>query len=223
MTSRMNDNLMKALFFIVVMVVLLFQSVLTSAQTYKGFTAAFGAATYNVMSDVVALKDVQTSHVGGKVGFVYGSEKIRTTLFGAYHSSTSGTPGTIDRYAVGANFNVYPLSWIRPDLSRLRPYISAGVSLQNFRFHGYYINREPGVTNYSQAEAPYLGSVQHVYALLGGGLEFSLLEDYDFINLFSDVYFGKSLSRGSSHNTFANTSMQNHLQINVGIAFGLHR
>lgn len=223
MTSRMNDNLMKALLFIVVMVVMLFQSVLTNAQTYRGFTVAFGSSTYNVNTDVSALQQLQTTQLGGDVGFIFGSENIRTSLFGGYHSSTASTPGTIDRYSMGASMNLYPLSWIMTQPARLRPFISGGLSYQSFRFHGYYINREPGITNYSHAEAPYLGSIQHVYALVGGGLEFSLLEEYDFIHIYSNVHYGKSLSLTSSDNAFAGTSLQNKVQINVGVAFGLHR
>lgn len=219
----MQDNLMKALFLIVVMIVLFFQSIVTSAQTYKGLTASFGVANYSLKSDLPALEKMQTNHVGGRIGLLFGGGAVRTALVGGYYSSTAGIQGTIDRYSFETTARAYPLAWMMRNPSRLRPYITGGLSVDNFRFHGYYINREPGLTNYSQAEAPYLGSVRQIYGLVGGGLEFSMLEDYDFVHIYSDFSVGASLSATSSHKTFTNTSLENNWQVNIGIAFGLHR
>lgn len=223
MTSRMNDNLLKAVFFAVICVVLLLQSFFADAQTRKGFNVGFGAQRSTISSDIEQINDKQLLQMGGSVGFLYGNHKITSHFAAGYYSSTQSCPGTLDRYTLSARVKVFPLSWLSNKSRVVNPYLVTGASYDNLRFYGYYINREPGVTNWSQVEAPYLGSINQVNAGVGGGFSFAILEQFDFIRLYSEVWYGKNLSSRNSDQAFNNTTLKNQMQINLGLTFGAVR
>lgn len=223
MSSRINENLMKAMLFILLCVVLLLRSFFADAQTHKGFDVAFGAQLATINSDIEKINLKQLHQMGGSIGFLYGNNKIASQVSGGYYSSTQSCPGTVDRYMLAARVKVFPLSWLSNKSRLVNPYIVTGVSYDNLRLYGYYINREPGVTNWSQAEAPYLGSIKQVNAGVGGGLSFAILQQFDFIRLYSEVWYGNNLSARASDQAFNNTTLKNQMQINLGLTFGAVR
>lgn len=217
----MNDNLMKAVFFIVICVVLLLQSFFAGAQTRKGFSVGFGSHIATINSDIEKIDQQQLLQMGGSIGFLYGNNKVSSHVNAGYYSSTQHCPGTLDRYTLGAKVKVFPLSWLSNRSHVINPYLTTGVSYDNLRFHGYYINREPGAINWSQAEAPYLGSIRNMNAGVGGGFSFAILQQCDFIRLYSEAWYGTSVSARSSDQAFNNTTLKNQMQINVGLTFGI--
>lgn len=219
----MNDNLLKALLFAVICLVLLFQSFFADAQVRKGFNVAFGSHHSIIDSDIEEINTKQLLQLGGSVGFLYGNSKVTSHVTGGYFSSLQNTPGTLDRYALAARVKVFPLSWLSQRSRVLNPYLTTGISYDNLRFYGYYINREPGVTNWSQAEAPYLGSINQVNAGVGAGLSVALYEEFDFVRLYSEVWYGNNLSARSSDPAFSHTTLKNQMQINLGLTFGVVR
>ena len=219
----MNDNLLKAVFFIVICVVLLLQSFLADAQTRKGFDVSLGSQHSAISSDIEAINEKQLLQMGGSIGFLYGNQKIASHLTAGYFSSAGNCPGTLDRYTVAARAKIFPLAWLSRKSRLVNPYITTGVSYDNSRFYGYYINREPGMTNWSQAEAPYLGGLNQVNAGVGGGFSFAILQQFEFIRLYSEVWYGNNLSTRSSDDAFNNTTLKNQMQINLGLTFGAVR
>ena len=231
MTTRIQDNLIKAIFIIVLFIVLIFHSVTADAQAsrngeslYKGFVASFGTRSANVSSDIKALSELDFSQAGGRIGLIFGNSIVRSKvgLLG-YYSSTGNIPGTIDLYQSNIAVHFYPLSLFMKRSLVVEPYITAGLDYDQYRLYGYYLNREPGETNYSQAEAPYLGKIKEVNASIGAGLEVKLKDDYDFIHLFTEVRYGNNLSRKTHDATFGRTEMRQQLQAFIGVSFGAYR
>jgi hypothetical protein len=100
------------------------------------------------------------------------------------------------------------------------PYLTGGVDYDKHKFYGFYANREPGQTNYSQAEAPYVGKITQVNATFGAGIEARLKDDYNFIHLFAEARYGHNLSSKSGGTLFSATTIANQTQVTVGITFG---
>lgn len=229
MTTRMKENIMKALFIIIIMIVLIFQSVFSQAQSpvksiYKGFEVNFGTRSFTMESNIPQINQSDIVHAGGKAGLVYGNNSLRTKIgFGYYSTVGKNNNGTVNLYETNASANFYPLSLIRKKTSGLEPYLTGGIAYDNFKLYGYYLHREPGNTNYSNAEAPYLGSLKQVNTTFGVGLEMKIIDRYDFIHLFSEIIYGHNISSGSKHAEFNKTGIKNQMQMNVGITFGAHR
>ena len=228
MTPRMHENLLKVIFFIAIVMVLLFQSLFTSAQslnrtTYKGFNVHFGARLFTINSNIGKLDLSRIVQGGGHIGLVYGNHVVRTSVGGGYYSSVGTTAGTIDQYEASARVNFYPLFFILKKSPRVEPYVSGGVAFNNFRFYGFYINREPGNTNHSTGEAPFLGSTQQVNADFGGGVQVKILDEYDFVHFYSEIRYGHDLSSSTRSVAFADTAIKKQIQLNMGISFGICR
>ena len=223
MNSRMNDNLLKVVFFMLMCVMLLLQTFFAGAQTSKGLDVAFGWQRATIDSDIAQIDEKQLLQVGAAVGFHYGNNNLSSHLSAGYYSSAQNCPGTLDRYALAARVKVFPLSWLTDKSHTINPYITTGVSYDHLRFYGFYISREPGITNWSQAEAPYLGSINQVNAGLGAGLSVAIFPELDFIRLYSEVWYRKNLSSQGSDQAFNNTALKNQMQISLGLSVGAVR
>lgn len=225
MTTRIKQKL---LFIIFSLICLLVQSILVSAQAphrkkYKGFEVNFASRSFTVDSDIAKINGSTASHAGGMIGLVYGGEAFRATLGFGYYSSVGKIAGTIDLFEAELATYFYPLGLLPRNGSRLQPYLTAGIAQNSFRMYGYYINKEPGVTNYSQAEAPYLGAIQQVNASAGAGVDFKLLDAYDFIHVFAEVTKRYAMAASSTEASFQHTTINNGLQIQAGLRFGANR
>ncbi len=228
MTARIQDNQLKALFLLILFVVLSIQALMAqpgfnraNSPFYRGFFTSFGTRTVSVSSDIAGIDQTNLMETGGQVGLIFGNRVVRSKvgLFG-YYSSSATTAGTTDLYATNASANIYPLSLLSDREFLVQPYLTGGVAYDRFKFFGYYINREPGQTNYSQIEAPYLGKIKQVNATAGAGIEVNLKDDYSFIHLFSEVKFGRNLSAKATDAAFAHTALKDQMQVSVGISFG---
>lgn len=224
----MRDNQLKAAILIIIFLVLLLQTVVTQAQSsesrYTGLFASLGTRSVMVASNIEQINGTDLMEAGGQIGIVFGNEILRSTagLFG-YYSSAGNTPGTTALYTTNASLNFYPLQLLSRNNFVFEPYLTGGLAYDRFKFFGYYVNQEPGVTNYSQAEAPFLGKIKQINATVGLGVEVRLRDDFDFIHLFSEVKYGHSLSTKTAHDPFAETTLENRLQTVVGISFGASR
>lgn len=230
MTTRIQDNQFKGVIFTILFITLILQTLITNAQirntsekAYKGFLVSFRTRSIELSSPIEAINQSTLLQKGGQVGLVYGNSIVRARvgLLG-YYSSTGNTTGTTDLYESNIAFNVYPLSVTSKGFV-VNPYITGGLAYDQFKFYGYYLNREPGETNYSQTEAPYLGKIKQVNATFGAGIEVSLKDEYDFIHIFSEVLYGRPVSTKANDAAFAGTQMTNHSQLVIGVTFGAHR
>lgn len=227
MSTRMTENMIKALFFIVVFTVLLLQSVFTNAQTvrnsdYKGFDVRFGTRSFKIESNVEQLNQSTIVQTGGHAGVLYGNHIVRANAGAGYYTSDAAVAGTLDQYEVIASANFYPLAALLGRSSKIEPYLTAGLAYNMFKFYGYYINSEPGTINHSQGEAPYLGSISQVNRYVGAGLEFTILDRVDFVHVFTEMRYGHNVSANSRDQSFQNTSIKNQLHMSVGLNFGVH-
>ena len=230
MTTRIEENQLKGVLLIILFTILTLQSVMTQAQsfkgnqeTYRGLFVNFGTRSAKISSDIAQIDQTNPMATGGLVGVVYGNSILRAKagLLG-YYSSTGTTAGTTRLYQSNLALNFYPMSMVSDRQWIIEPYLTGAVSYDQFKFFGFYVNQEPGVTNYSQ-EPPYLGKIKQVNATAGVGFEVKLMDRFDFIHLFSEVKYAGNLSSATTHDTFANTSLVNQMQIVVGISFGAHR
>lgn len=229
MTTRIQDNLMKGIFFVILFTILFLQSLITNAQsrrgqdTYRGFYASFASVSQTVSSDIAKIDQNNLLQTGGKVGVVFGTDAIRSKLgLLGYYASSANTPGEIDLYVTDLSINVYPLALITKKDLMVEPYITGGLEYDRYKFYGFYINGEPGITNYSQ-EAPYLGKIKQVNATAGLGIEVKLRDRFDFVHLFSEFKHAYNLSTETTHSAFEGTNISGQSQFIVGISFGAHR
>lgn len=228
MTARIRHNQFKGIFIIILFIILSLKLMVAQAQSsassYKGFNASFGARSFAVSSNIAEIDRTDLIETGGQVGFIFGNNviKSRLGLFG-YFSSSGKMPGTVALYTSNASVNFYPLQLLMKRHFLIEPYVSAGMSYDRFKFFGYYVNQEPGVTNFSQAEAPYLGKIKQVNATTGLGLELRLRDDFDFIHLFTEIKYAGNLSSKANRETFAETTLKSQLHTVIGISFGANR
>lgn len=231
MTTRIQDNVFKAIFLLVLFIILMLKSIVVDAQVYakkeklyRGFVASFGSRSAMVSSDIDKINQESILQAGGKIGLVFGNRVVRSKIgLIGYYSSTGKTAGSIDLYQSDIAVNFYPLSWIMKSSLIVEPYITGSVDYDQYKFYGHYLNREPGQTNYSQAEAPYLGKIKEVNATIGAGIELKLRDDYDFIHLFTEVRYGRNLSRTTNEAAFTGAEIARQTQVIVGISFGGRR
>ena len=229
MTTRIHENLLKGIFYIILFALLLLQSLLTKAQsrgdyspkTYKGFVATFATRSLTVSSNIAAIHESNLLQTGGALGLILGNNFIRSQvgLIG-YYTSSGNTAGGTDLYESNVSVDFYPLSWISGKSMTIEPYVTGGLNYDRYKFYGFYLNQEPGTTNYSQATAPLLGKVKQLNATVGIGVEVRLKERFDFIHFFSEATYGHNLSTRTKDTAFSETTLQHQTQVVVGIAFG---
>lgn len=225
MTPQTRQNLLFIILFLICVVV---QSIVAHAQAptrkaYKGFEVNFASRSFQVNSDIAKISEANDAFAGGMIGLVYGGDWFKATLGLGYYSSGNKIAGTIDLYEAKLSTRLYPLELITRKGSRFSPYLTAGIARDNLKLYGYYINMEPGQTNYSQAEAPYLGSIQQTDATAGVGVQFKILDQHDFIHVFSEVLQSYNLASTSKATSFELTKIYQRTQIQVGVRFGAIR
>lgn len=224
MTTRLHLNTLKGILLIALFIILLIQSFAVEAQIYKGFAAGFGTRNSVISSNIAQIDQASLIQAGGQIGLILGNSVLRSKIgLLGYYSSTGSGAGTTDLYESNGAVNFYPLALIARKSSMVEPYITGGLSYDQFKFFGYYINQEPGNTNYSQAEAPYVGKIKQLNATLGVGVEVKLTDDYNFIHLFAEARYGRNLSSTSGQAALERTDIINQTHATVGLTFGMAR
>jgi hypothetical protein len=232
MTTRITDNQFKATIYFVLFAILLFMEVTAvSAQsgpkrnkTYLGFVTSFGTRSFKLQSNIEKLNQSTVSQSGANLGITYGNNVLRSRVgLVGYFSSSKNVPGTIDLFRNNVLVNFYPLALIQKNLSRVQPYINAGVSYDRFKFYGHYLNEDPGKINYSSSEAPYIGKIKQINNSIGSGVEFRIIENHTFVHFFSEVRYVFNISNDSNNSALNNTSVKDQMLVNFGISFGSRR
>lgn len=224
MTTRLHLNSLKGILLIALFILLLIKSFGAQAQIYKGFVAGFGTRNSTISSTIAQVDQANLVQAGGQIGLMFGNNVLRSKIgLLGYYSSTGAGAGTTDLYESNGAVNFYPLALIAKKGSLVEPYITGGVSYDQFKFFGYYINQEPGNLNYSQAEAPYLGKIKQLNATFGMGVEVKLTDNHNFIHLFGEARYGRNLSSKSDEAAFDRTNIVNQTHVTVGLTFGMAR
>lgn len=191
---------------------------------YFGLAADFGVKSTTLSSDLVAIDGMDVGVEGGSLGFVAGNEvlKSRFRVAGFYYSS-SKVRHSVNIFASGAAFNIYPIKVLNKSRQALNPYVSGGIDYNNLKFRGYYVSTTPDrKTNYSRSSAPYIGRIGTVGGTAGVGLEWRLPYEYDFVHLFAEARY-TWIFRSKADEVLKNTRAENPTSINIGVSFGFLR
>jgi hypothetical protein len=228
----MNDKMKfdrPGFFLVILFVVLTLQSINSIAQSfqpkskvfYRGLQVNYATRSFTIASDIPAINQSRGTLAGGQIGLVLGNEVLRAKvgLLG-YYSSGGNTKGTIELYQTNTALNFYPLALLNKKGWRIQPYVLGSVAFDRFKFYGYYLDNSPGIINYSCSLEPYLATIKQINATVGTGLEFKLLDKFDFVHFFTEVRYGHSLSSKSTSAQFDHTSLGNQMQVIAGISFG---
>jgi hypothetical protein len=189
-------------------------------RKYLGLEASFGTRAFNLNSDIKALNNARLGHIGGSIGFVYGNEIIKTRIRTlGYFCPDNNNPRPQDIYESSLTTNFYPFEFVRTHNALFHPYITTGFSRTTTKYYGNYLNDG----NWAGKEEPFLGKVIQYNVVGGLGVEMRLETDRDFVHLFLEGMFEKTLSRNSRQAAFEKTSATGITSFNIGVSFGRKR
>lgn len=224
--SRTNEQWIR-LMIIVSLTVLGIYSCQVQAQPlkpikYVGFEAAFGVRSFQVNSNLPQINGMQAGHEGGSLGVVFGNDllKAKVRVAGFYYSNAN-TPRTQELFETAALVNFYPLtcmSNMSNKKAKLRPYITAGVSMDKIKFFGTYLADQKT----TEAYEPLLGKLHQLNATAGIGLEYRLPCQLDFVHLFAEALYGAPVQSRASVQAFDGTSVKQFTSFSFGVSFGRH-
>jgi hypothetical protein len=189
---------------------------------YRGLTASFGMHSLTSGSNIHQIDRTPVAVAGGQVGVVIGKDVVQYEIgLVGYYSSVNNVVGTVDLHTNNIAIKFFPLHLLGLQKPWLNPYMNAGVSYDRFKFHGHYTNPDAAKMNYS-GNTPYIGAIRQINATMGAGLNFRMWDDeYSVVNLFTEMKYVYSLNSVSTRRVLGNTSLANHLLVNVGVSFGI--
>jgi hypothetical protein len=191
-------------------------------KSYLGFAGSFGRRSFKSESNYLQINRSVVSVDGGQVGLTFGSRVVRGDIgLIGYYSSVTDIAGTIDLYTNHATVKLYPAGLLTKKNYRLEPYINVGIAYDRYKFYGHYAQNGERMGNYSGQE-PFLGVIKQTSSTVGIGLEFKILDQYDFVHLFTDLKWSRPLTNVSS-SEFDHTRLSGNTIFNIGLAFGYHR
>ena len=195
-----------------------------NTKVYRGFSGSFGVRTSKYSSNIAELNNAYAEQTGGQIGLVAGNDvwKVRLGILG-YYSLTSGFAGQVDLYENNVLANFYPLGLVMQKKTKFNPYLVGGLSSGLAKLHGHYASRDGGPVNYSSFDAPYIGSIHSVRSVIGAGVDFKIIDDFDFVHLFTEVTYGMNLLQTTKSEVLEGTRTNNQMAVNVGLRFGSHR
>jgi hypothetical protein len=192
----------------------------TDRPLYVGFEVSLGHSSYTLQSDIPQLSNLMVSYFGGAAGGVLANQlgKLKANI-GLYYSDASA-PYTFDLLTGNVSANLYLLRIRQVKYHTLEPYLVGGVSAQQTKFYGTYLN-DGMRQNYSTAEEQLLGKVATTQFNVGLGAEYQLKNDQgNFIFLFAEVVCGVPVATRHTREAFDRTHIINPVSISVGVGFG---
>ena len=190
-------------------------------KDHLGFSVSFSSRFNKITSNHAAIDNVKLVEEGASIGLVWGKDAVETKISIGYYYSASSVPHTIDLVNLESSLSFYPLKAFSKGIQKVQPYLTTGLSGNNYKLYGYYSGTESN-TNYSKSIEPYLGNVISYFGSIGAGVEVNLLNENDFVKLFSEVNYHSAWYQNSSE-LFSNTHISNQLSINFGVSFCLNR
>lgn len=187
---------------------------------YRGVDGSFGGTSASISSNIAKLNGLKLNTEGGALGFVFGTESVRTTSRIGFYYSSSNVKQTIDQFVAGNAVNIYPIAIMRPEMSRVEFYLSVGADYSIFKFAGNYLEKDarnqPG-----NIWDLYKGKINQLSLSGGLGIEYKVY-DYDhFLHIYGVVRTGMPVMRQASTEALENTKIGQQLFFNVGIRCGL--
>jgi len=192
-------------------------------QHYMGLYASFGRRSFDMKSNYPQIDKSTVSLDGGQAGVIFGNRIARAEIgLLEYYSSVSNIVGTIDQHSNHAAIRFYPAGLLTKKRLRVEPYLNAGITYNRYKFYGHYISSTGSPVNYS-APDPFLGGIAQTNTSMGLGFEFNILDEYDFVHLFTELKWGKPAAKQTGSPEFTDMHLGRKTTINIGFTFGLNR
>lgn len=188
-------------------------------REYMGIEGGFGARAFTLKSDISQLDNLYTAKAGGSLGLVYGSSFIKVPLSVGSYSMSIEEKRTIDLLTLNLGANIAMLRLFGIKKSPIEIYVLTNLEGQSFLFAGSYMKlmeNEPVKRFYGETV---LGKIRMLNANIGLGMEFKIVDRYDFVHIFIEAKKPYLLSTSSTHR-FAGTDISNNLAINIGLRIG---
>jgi len=187
---------------------------------YRGVDGSFGVTSSSISSNIEKLNGLKLNTEGGSLGFVFGTESVRTSSRIGFYYSSSSVKQTIDQFVAGHAVNIYPIAIMRPEMSRVEFYLSIGGDYSIYKFAGTYLEKE-AQNQPANIWDLYKGKVNQLSISGGLGVEYKVY-DYDhFLHIYGVVRTGLPVMRSASTEQLAETKVGQQLFFNVGIRCGL--
>jgi hypothetical protein len=190
-------------------------------KDHLGFSVSFGTKTNRIVSNHSAINNMKLAEEGGSVGLLWGNDLLEAKVNVGFYYSSARVPHTVDLVNLESTLQFYPLFALTGKTHKVQPYLSTGLAVNNYKLYGYYAGTE-GEVNYSISIEPYLGNITTYFGSLGAGLEVNLIDQNDFVKLFTEINYYSPLQKTSSV-LFNDSQVTRQLGINVGVSFGLNR
>lgn len=193
-----------------------------SKATYIGIEGGFGARSFTLDSDIPQLDELYTAKAGWSLGIIYGSQIIKVPLVLGSYSMSIEEKRTIDLLTLQLGTNISLLRLFGVKKSPIEIYALSNIEVQRFMFAGSYLKLpedEPIKKFYGER---ILGNIIMLNANIGVGVEFKIMDKYDFVHLFVETK--KSYLIANSATKFFNkTNISNGLVVNIGLRVGTIR
>lgn len=227
-SSRIEDNGFKGAVILVLFIVLSIKSCMVHAQAlrptfYKGLEAGFGVRTFTISSNIDELKNASVHQEGGSAGLVFGTEKIKFKLRGGIYYAAGNSTTSVNLLETDASTTVYPLQFVKHITCPIQPYVITGISYNTYKFFGHYMDPDGSASNYSSTREPFVGRISQTSATVGMGIEWRLVDEYNFVHLFAQVRTTVPFMSGYSNDALSQTKIGNVVMVNVGVSFGYYR
>lgn len=227
-SSRIEDNGFKGTLILILFIVLSIKSCMVHAQSfvpkyYKGLEADYGVRVIQINSNIPALGNMKAVQEGGSAGVVFGNDKIKAKFRAGFYYSNADAARTINLFETEIVTNIYPLQLIPNFNGKVQPYVVSGITMDNFKFLGRYLESDNSTTNYSSSREPLLGKVMRTSATIGLGIEWRPVDDYNFVHIFAQVRGSIPVTASASNQVFSHTNISSMVFANIGISFGMYR
>lgn len=226
MTTRLKINQTKGIFYIIVCIVTFLHALVANAQPtekrvfrLQGFESSYGIRVFQVASNIKQIDMLSVMTEGGSAGLIAGSKVMRTRITTGFFYSASSVVQTVDAFELDASTILFPLKGLLKN-KRTRPYVTSGLTYNKIKFAGGYLNKDGVRQNRSITTDEYIGKL-HQFNLTGGlGTELSLLDKFDFLNLFIEAKINLPIQSETNTSAFLHTETTAQLVMNIGVRFG---
>lgn len=231
-SERLLNNLIKlALIILTIIIMSIYQKVNaqdkdvweTSIFSYSGIEGSLGVKTTQVNSNIPELNNMFMVQEGGNIGAVIGNDFSVFVLRPLGFYSAAGSVGrTINLFAVEAENNTYLIKGIFKKRTRLDIYSSLGLNFHSYKFFGHYIKEDLRPSKDPKpGREPFLGKIESLNISYGLGLEYNLVKNGDFLNMFLTAKSTIPVENFTNSEAFTETYYKKHLDISIGVRFGL--
>lgn len=188
---------------------------------YVGYEISAGLQNQNVTSSIAAFDNLRVPMEGVKAGLNYGNGRMSIHALAGLFYSNESVPKTLDLLQGSINGNLYPFAYLLKRQPRFQPYLTTGIIYKRINFLGTDPDDED--FNNSRATEKNLNALLCLQGNMGLGIEYRLDNEFNFMHIFLETYYGTPLSMRNSTAAFENTRISSPRGISLGVAFGMVR